>query len=252
MWTAIRTSLAPALAAASLLLAAPPAAADVLSPFEAHYRVKRGSLGLGDTVFTLARDGECYRYAGEARPNAVVSLFVGKVTDESRFCVRDGRVSPRRFEHVETGDDEDSYTLTFAEGRVTYKSRAGEAHSFDAPDDALEAFVIHVAVRLWMAGSDDPAELANRSFTVVDEDEIKRYELAVRDGGRVETPAGTWDTLIVARVDDPDRRLTFWVAPALDWLPIRVEHQKRDDPVIRMTLSKLPRSPAADTSSSED
>lgn len=244
MWTAIRTSLAAALAAASLLLTAPPAAADVLSPFEAHYRVKRGGMGIGTTVFSLARDGECYRYAGEARPNALVSLFVGKVTDESRFCVRGGRVTPRHFEHVESGDDEDSYTLTFADGRVTYKSRAGEAHSFDVPDGALEVFVIHVAVRLWMAGSAEPAELANRAFTVVDEDEIKRYELAVRDGGRVDTPAGTWDTLIVERVDDPDRRLAFWVAPALDWLPIRVEHQKRDDPVIRMTLSKLPRSPA--------
>lgn len=223
-----------------LALTALPATADVLSPFEARYDVERGSMGLGTTVFSLASDGDCYRYRGEARPNALVSLFVGDVSDDSRFCVRDGRVAPRRFEHIEPRDDEDSYRLVFGgDGQVTYRSRAGESRTFTAPEDALEPFVIHVAVRLWMADAAAPAALPNRTFTVVDEDEVKHYELAVRGGGRVETPAGTWDTLVVERVDDPDRRLRFWLAPALDWLPIKVEHQKKDDPAIRMTLLSI-------------
>lgn len=245
MWTAIRTRFLPPLA---LLLAAmaTPASADVLSPFEAHYGVQRGSLGLGTTVFSLAADGDCHHYHGEARPNAFVALFVGKVTDDSRFCVSDGQVRPRHFEHVETGDVEDSYSLDFgADGRVTYRSRAGRAKTFQAPEHAVDPFVIHVAARLWVAGADEPSALANKTFTVVDENEIKRYELSVREGGRIETPAGSWETLIVERVDDPKRQLRFWLAPELDWLPVKVEHKKRDDPVIRMTLSKLPQSPAS-------
>lgn len=234
------------LAAALLAIATFPAAADVLSPFEAHYKVERGSMGLGSTVFSLAADGDCYRYRGEARPNALVSLFVGKVNDESRFCVTDdGCVAPRRFEHVESRDDEDSYSLVFDDnGRVTYLSRAGQERTFTAPADAVEPFVIHIAVRLWVHGAGKPRTLPNRTFTVVDEDEIKHYELAVRDGDRIETPAGTWDTLIVERVDDPDRQLRFWLAPELAWLPIRVEHRKKDDPAIRMTLEKLPQPPS--------
>lgn len=244
MWTAIRNKPLLALALGlGLAINAAPAAADVLSPFEAQYKVQRGSLGLGTTVFSLSRDGDCYRYSGEARPNALVALFVGDVTDESRFCVDNGRVVPRRFEHVESGDDEDSHTLTFKNGEVTYKNQAGQARTFEIPPDALEVFVIHVAVRLWMAGADEPAQLENRTVTVVDEDEIKTYELAVREGGQIETPAGAWQTLIVERVDDPKRQLRFWVAPELDWLPVKVEHQKRDDPVIRMILSRLPEAP---------
>lgn len=226
---------------ATLLMACTTTAmADVLSPFEAHYRVERGSMGLGGTVFSLTREDDCYRYHGEARPNALVSLFVGKVIDDSRFCVTNGQVIPQRFEHIETGDDEDSYSLVFDDdGRVTYRGRSGQARTFTAPENPLEPFVIQIAARLWVESSDEPAALPNRVFTVVDEDEIKRYELAVRDGGRVETPAGTWDTLIVERVDDPDRQLRFWLAPELDWLPIKVEHRKKDDPAIRMFLRKV-------------
>jgi hypothetical protein len=222
-----------------------PATADVLSPFEAHYEVERGSMGLGATVFSLQTNGDCYRYRGKARPNALVSLFVGDVSDESRFCMTDdGRVAPRRFEHIESRDDEDSHSLVFGDDdRVIYRSRAGQARTFAAPEDALEPFVIHIAVRLWIDGAEQPALLPNRTFTVVDEDEIKHYQLAVREGGRLETPAGTWDTLVVERVDDPNRQLRFWLAPELSWLPIKVEHQKGDDPVIRMTLEKLPQRP---------
>lgn len=238
-----RKYVAAALVAATI--AAFPAAAGVLSPFEAHYRVERGGFGLGTTMFSLAADGDCYRFRGEALPNALVSLFVGDVFDESGFCSSDGQVAPRWFRHFESDDAGDSYSLDFHDdGRVTYKSRAGRARTFEAPEGALEPFVIQVAVRLWLAGAAEPAAAPNRLFTVVDENEIKRYELAVREGGRIETPAGAWETLIVERVDDPDRKLRFWLAPALDWLPVRVEHRKRDDPAIRMTLQKLPHSPA--------
>lgn len=243
MWTATKTETR-ALLAVLLTAIALPAAAGVLSPFEAHYKVQRGSLGLGTTEFSLSRDGDCYRYHGVARPSALVSLFIGTVTDDSRFCVEDGQVQPQHYEHVRAGDAEDSYSLAYKNGQVTYKSRAGEARTFEAPADALDPSVIQIAARLWVAGADQPTKLPNKTFAMVDEDEVKHYELAVRDGGRIETPAGAWPTLLVERVDDPDRSLRFWLAPGLDWLPVKIEYQKKDDPVIRMTLEKLPKSPA--------
>lgn len=240
---------AAAFMAVMVAMASPPAAAGVLSPFEAHYRVERGNLGLGTTVFSLETDGECHRFRGEARPNALVGLFVGTVTDDSRFCVADGRVVPQGFRHFESRDDEESYSLEFRDdGRVVYKNRAGRARTFKAPEGAVDPFVIQIAVRLWLAGAGKPEAMPNRVFTLVDENEIKRYEFAVRDGERIETPAGDWDTLIVERVDDPDRVQRFWLAPALGWLPVKVVYRKEDDPAIRMTLAELPRSPSSSPS----
>jgi len=243
MWTAIKNSLALALLALTL-----PVGADVLDPFEARYHVSRGGVGVGEARFSLSAWGDrgCLAYKGTAKPNAFIGLFVGKVMDQSYFCPGgEVGVRPYHFRHVETDDQEDSYTLDFdwSAGQVTYN----ENQTFDAPADGVDPFLLHIAARLWLANADDPANAGERDFSIVDEDEIKTYRLAVSEGETVETPAGTFDTLRVERVDDPDERLILWATPALDYLPIKVAHHDDDDPVVRMELEQISREAASPT-----
>ncbi|CAN0335075.1 unnamed protein product, partial [Chrysoparadoxa australica] len=74
-----------------------------------------------------------------------------------------------------------------------------------------------------------------------DEDEIKTYRLAVSEGPSVETAAGSFKTIRLARVDDGDKQLVFWAAPALDFLPVRVEHRKDGSTQIRLDLQSVER-----------
>jgi len=233
MWTVTRTSLT----LLALLTMALPTAASVLDPFEARYEVSRGGVSLGQARFSLSAWGDsgCLAYKGVAEPNAFIRLFIGKVVDESYFCP-DGEagVRPHHFRHVETSDEADSYTLDFdwSAGEVTYN----EDKTFDAPAGGVDPFLLQLSARLWLENAETAAEAGEREFTIVDEDEIKTYRLAVTTGGKIETPAGTYETIKLERIDDPDRQLIFWAAPALDFLPIQVERHKKDDPVIRMRL----------------
>lgn len=237
MWTAIRNYLATALLGLTLAV---PATAEVLSPFEATYKASHGIIGLGEATFRLTRDDQCWRWHGVAEPRGLASLLVGRITDDSRFCVADdGALRPRRFKHEEVGDDEDSYRLAFdwQAGTATYNG--GE--TFEVPADSVDPFLLQLAARLWLERSDDPAGLAPREFTVVDENEIKRYRLAVSEGGSVETGAGTFETIRVARVDDASKQLIFWAAPELDYLPVKVEHRKDGKTQIRFLLRHIER-----------
>lgn len=224
------------------------AGAGVTDAFTAHFKVKRGSLGLGTTTFSLApaesnNGAECYIYSGRANPNALVRLFIGDVTDDSRFCIDNGALRPSHFSHQMQGDAEDSYTLAFdwATQQVTYRNEAGQHTTMALPEQALDPLSIQIAARRWVAAADDPDHLGEADFTLVDEDEIKTYTLRASNGGTIDTPAGRYATLLVERVDDPERHLRFWLARKADWIPVRVEHQKGDGGIFRMSLTRLDR-----------
>lgn len=233
------------LAALLLSVAGGIASAAVTDSFTATYKVEYGFLGLGEITFRLqpADKPGCYVFSGEGHPNAIVAMLIGELADKSRFCITDkGKVQPQFFRHYEEGDPEDSYTLTFnwQAGTVRYQNRNGNIRVMSLPETATDPLSLQIAARLWLDSTLQPAQLPNRSFTLVDENEIKTYTLAVEPGGTVVVPAGRYDTLIVKRVDDKDERLRFWLAKYAGWIPVRVEYED-DGRVITMELTAISR-----------
>jgi hypothetical protein len=49
-------------------------------------------------------------------------------------------------------------------------------------------------------------------------------------------PAGSFDTIIVQRVDDPKKTLRFWLAPERDYTPVKVVQDQEGQPELRMVL----------------
>ncbi|MES1939582.1 hypothetical protein T5B8_05043 [Salinisphaera sp. T5B8] len=227
------------------LLFSPLAGADVMQPFDAQFKVKRGAVTLGTTRFSLARDGSdnCFVFRGEANPNAIVRVFVGDVNDESRFCIEDGVVRPQHFSHHMQGNTEDSYALDFdwSNHEVTYRSEAGDTKTLSLGEQAFDPLSIQIAARRWVASTADPDNAGERDFELIDEKKHKTYRLRASDGGRIKTPAGRYDTLKIERVDDPKRGLRFWLARNADWIPVQVEHEKPKTGVFRMQLTALER-----------
>lgn len=235
MWTAIRNKLIIGLLSLTLAL---PAGAAVLQPFKATYEGSLGFVGVGQATFTLQRYGSCWRWHNLINPSGLAAMFIGRVTTTSRFCVaQDGTLLPKYFRHHEEGDPESSYTLAFNWAENTVQYNGGEP--FEVPRGAIDPFLIQIAARLWLARAENPASLPPRTFTVVDEHEITQYTLAVSEGKRIETPAGTFDTLRVARVDDDDEQLVLWVAPRLDYLPVKAALQSEGRPTINLVLQKV-------------
>jgi len=231
--------------AGALLLATLTAHAGVTDSFSADFKVKRSGLSLGTTTFSLKPGDEpgCYVYTGRANPNAIVRVFIGDVTDKSIFCVGDDDVlRSQHFRHHIDGDAENSYTLDFDwdAQQVVYKNEAGQQETMPLAERALDPLSIQIAARHWLATADNPSELGETSFPLVDEDEVKSYRLRVSPAGNIETPGGRFDTLLVERVDD-DQHLRFWLARNADWIPVRVEHQKGNDGIFRMNLTTLQR-----------
>lgn len=230
-----------------MLLLAQPAVADVLTPFKADYKVIRGSLTLGEGSFTLKHWGgrdDCYNYHGVAKPRTLLRFLVGDITDDSYFCsTPQGDIQTQQYNHTEASDAEDTHVLLFdwKNNSVTYQGQKAEngEKTFPLPADAVDPNDLHIAVRLWLAQLKDLSKPTERVFAIVDETKIKRYTLAISPGGVIKTPIGSFDTIKIERIDKPDKTFKLWAATRLDFLPIRVESQKRDDPVIRLDIQAL-------------
>lgn len=200
------------------------------------YAATWNGMNLGDVIISLkpGEGADCYRYESQSDPVGLVRMFYGKPHEVSEFCVRQGRIVPQRFSFVNPKDDRDNFTLNFdmAAGKVA--GGAGEPR--DIPANAQDRFGLQQAVRLWViqnAGKDDQDTV---EFAMVDDRRVRPYRFAITAREEIEVPAGRFETLLVQRVDDLRKSSKFWLAPARDYMPVKVEQIKNGKTSLRMVL----------------
>ena len=219
------------------LLAAGPASAQNFDSRSDSYDIEWNGIALGTGQITLSGADGCYRYESVTRPMALVRWTYGSPRETSEFCVVDGRIRPKHFEYVNDKREKDNFTLDFDLDKRQVKTiKGGNVSMRELPDNAYDRFLLQQAVRLWVIEhgskeSPDPVE-----FTMVDDGRLKTYRFAITGREKLKTAAGTFDTIRVERVDNPDKSSRFWVAPERAYVPVRIEHVEKGEVKLRMSL----------------
>ena len=201
-----------------------------------NYSVSWNGISLGQALITLKPEGgaDCYRYESATDPVGIVRMFYGKPHETSYFCVQGGKVVPKKFIYTRT--DDDSFTLEF--DMAAKKVRDGAGKERDIPADAQDRFGMHQAVRLWLLArlkeKDPGAE--KLELAQVDDRRVRNYTLAITGRETVRIPAGTFDCVVVPRIDDPKKTVKFWIAPEKDYMPVKFEQVGPN--TVRMVLRK--------------
>lgn len=203
------------------------------------YAVSWGGIGVGDADVQLKPDAQsgCYRYTTATKPVGFIRALYGSPNQSSRFCVQDGRVRSQRFESVLEGDEKQSYTLAFDYDKHTVTDENGLVRVI--PDEAIDSFSLHQAVRLWASAHAKDASATTGEFTMVDRKNLTHYQFRVAGHEMVKTPAGEFDTVKLERIDNPDKIGRFWLAPARDYMPVRIETKSGSKPTLLLTLKKF-------------
>ena len=224
------------------------AAPSLLAARSDRYEVQWGSISLGTGTIRLQPMGDnCYAYESTTDPVALVRWTYGAPSESSQFCIVDGEIRAQRFAYQNDKRKKDNFSLEFDwKTRTVRLLRDGTLSQRELPGLAYDRFVIREAVRLWVMRHPDvaarpEAELATRreaEFTMVDDDRVKTYRFAVIGRERIETAAGSFETLRVERVDDPRKSYRYWLAPSRDYVPVKIEHLKDGKVELRMNLLK--------------
>lgn len=216
------------------------AAVDVFQPRSDRYEVSWGSIGLGEGSISLTPlESGCYRYESVTKPAAIVRWTYGSPRETSEFCVADGKILPKHFEYANDKRSKDGYTLDFDwKGHKVKAIKGGEVTLRELPDNTYDRFVIQLAVRQWVIRHLGQASPAPVEFQMVDHRRIKTYRFAVTGKQKVDTPAGSFDTLLVERVDSPGHSIRFWIAPELGYIPVKVQEIDDGELKLQMLLRK--------------
>jgi hypothetical protein len=197
-----------------------------LSPFEASFQVSRNGLLLGtmDMRFTLDERG-AYTYTGHTRPGELIGLFITEqVHESSEGSYQNARIKPLRYRYLlDDGVHKKQTVLEFhwSDGQVWTESE-GQRWAQTAMPDTHDKYSQQLALRLDLARGEQLV-----SYPVADGGKIKTYEYQVVGDAWVDLPYGRLQCLQVKRSKQgrpPD--YVIWVAPALDYLPVKIQHKR--------------------------
>lgn len=216
------------IATATTLGASMPALAADIQPFNATYVVNAdGKSGTATRILTCS--GNTFTYKVNARAAGIATA-----NQSATFSLSNGRIMPSQAStSYRIAGIGNTHSVKFNGSQVvsTYKGRAA---TLSVQGQAYDDLSLEAQIR---------QELINGRFTgtynLVKRTEIESTRFRRAGNARIAVPAGTYDTVRIDRVhDDRGRATSFWLAPSLNYLPIKVS-QTNDGKVISMELSKL-------------
>ncbi len=220
----VSTSLVSAMAITSMANAA-------VAPFNATYNFNIEGKYNGTASRVLTQTGNQYFYN--------VNASVGKLASAKQtanFVNANGAILPvsalTQYKILGTGR---TTTLNFNNAKkqlvTNYK---GQNKVIALPQPAYDDLSLEIQIR-----EDLKAGKFRGNYYMADRNTVEAVPFKKSAMTRITVPAGTFDVVRIDRVhDDKDRQTSFWLAPKLDYLPVKVV-QNNDGKKMEMNLVKV-------------
>ena len=229
-----RAWLAAVAATLPLLAGAAEAPSAELKPFTASYTITWHGLSAGTAQLQLQRlpDGRwSYQSLSTARGLFRIAM-PAELRSRTLFSIREGRIVPELF----TADDgatssskDQELRFDWNGGRVT---GVAEKRRVDLPlqPGLLDTMSVQIALMHELLSGGTP-----KHFLLVDKDRIKEYNYTAVGEETLSTPIGE-QRAVIFRSSRPGSTTGtyFWCAPALGFLPVKVE--RRDGSKVQWSM----------------
>jgi len=209
-----------------------------LPPFSAEYTLNRGSMLIGKVTVTLGlSDNGAYDYRAHTVLVGLVAFFRDdEITEQSTGRIDRTGVIPGHYSyHHKKKKKPRKIDLTFDWTTHQVTNNTGDSHwSMTVPQGAQDKFSQQLALMLALSKGEQ-----NVQFKVADGGKLKTYRFRLDGKETIETPAGSFVSLRLARQkDDRPSKATFWLSPDLHYLPVKIVKKDKDGPYI-MELSAI-------------
>jgi hypothetical protein len=212
-----------------------------LNGFHAEYKLKY-SMFSGTVVLDLRpteNSGE-YIYEVDTRAGGIARVIIsGEAKERTQFSYANGRVQPVHYylnDGLKKDDSETDIRFDWPAATAHIK-HAGKSLELEIETGTLDRLSTDISAILELRAGRIPGD-----YPIIDEDSITVYGYEFLGEERIKVPAGEFQTLKYKRQRPGSSRNTLiWFAPEADYLPVRVEQQKRGKTVItsKATVVKL-------------
>ena len=224
-------------------LVASPAHAEaaVPRPFSATYAVSYRGIGAGTITFDFARDAATGRYIYEthASPSTLARLFVSKAAMERSVMEIDAggtRPIEWQLDDGKSGNEDDGELhFDWSRSRVA-GTVEGKPVELTVEPGTQDRSSMQIAVTTALLRGVEPG-----TIPLIDDNRIKRYVYTKKESATVDSALGKIETVLYesTREGGSSRTSRFWMAPSLEFLPVRAEQVRKGRVETVMVLQKL-------------
>ncbi|KAJ0336341.1 hypothetical protein COL154_014362, partial [Colletotrichum chrysophilum] len=205
------------------------ASAQEIPDFSANYLVQLDGIQAGELKRSLTTvSPNLRRFTSVSQAKGVFSLFKPDVIEETSLWHEvNGRVRPSQYLYERTGGDNDRYLRMDFDwsDKLVHIDDHKHPWTLDISGQTLDKLVYQLTLM-----DDLAAHKTSLSYEIADGGKLKTYTIDVLGKEKVTTPLGKIEAIKLMRHRDhpKDRQTTLWCAPALDYLPVKLEHVEKD------------------------
>lgn len=210
------------------------AAEAALKPYSAQYRLSMGRIIIGSVDISLQLSEGHYHYQAFTAPVGLAAVFrKDEITEQSEGRLDDNRVIPLRYQYRHKKPKKSRQVKLEFDWKASHvTNRAADSlWSMEIPQGTQDKFSQQLALMLALYRGEKRA-----AFQVADGGLLKTYHYTEVERERIKTAAGEHETIRVARnKGERPSRASFWFAPALNYLPVKVaKHEDDGDYVMEL------------------
>ena len=241
----MKTIVSASLAGATLLGAAARVPADTAVPpvptYTATYEAEYKGKNLGSSEFKVTRDPAKNTY--EFTSTTIAKGILGKLAapnptvQRSIFTVVDGKVRPSEYWYKDgtRKADGDKHIQFDWDRHVATVSDKNGRREVSLDDISLDDGSLYAALMQDLIVNGKPGQ-----YRIADGDQAKTYGFEDKGEAQTETGLGKLATHCYLQHREGSSRTTYlWVAPQLDYLPVRIESRKDDEVQTALTLMSV-------------
>ncbi len=212
-----------------------------------HYTIKADRSGLtllGEATvnWQLSAPGTSQSYLVNTETRA--ALFGKIMQADSRGVIDTFGLAPAEYDEkprnkpgTQTRFDRDAKQITFSESKETYPLAGGEQD---------RTSVVWQLVSMARAAPKKFVPKSEWNFFVAGRRDAEKWTFTVEEKVTLATPLGTMATVHVVKAPPPDskdQRVDIWLAPSLEWYPVRLKFSDADGDTIDQRLDQIKNNP---------
>jgi len=204
-------------------------AAQDIPDFSANYLVRLNGIQAGELKRSLeTQESGLRRFYSVSQAKGVFSFFKPDLIEEtSIWQPLKGKVKPQSYLYQRSGGKKDKTLTMEFDWQKNLVSIDDRKHPWqlDLEPGTLDKLVYQISLM-----QDLNSGLESIDYRIADGGKLKTYHIEVLGKETITTPMGYIETIKLTRHREKpnDRETTLWCAPALNYLPVKLEHLEDD------------------------
>ncbi len=208
--------------------------------FSANYLVRLKGLSAGELKRELSTNIDGSRtFSSKSQAKGIFAFFKPDLVEETSIWLQKGKIiQPQSYLYQRTGGKKDKYlNLSFDwENHIVNIDNKKQTWALDAKPYTFDKLTYQLALM-----SDLGQKKKEFSYQIADSHKLKTYNIIILGTEIITTPLGKIEAikLVRQRSSKSQRQTTLWCAPALNYLPVRIEHIEKDGTNFTAELRRL-------------